>query len=221
MIGRKLAAPLRRFGLDRSGVAMIEFAIGMPLVIFASLAGAEMTNYITVRTRVSQLALHIADNAARIGSGSQLAAKTITETDINDLLTGAGLQSGEINLYGNGRVILSSLEPMANPNTAGTYKITWQRCRGLKAHSSTYGNVGDTNLTGMGPSGRQAFAPDDGATMYVEIYYEYQPLISANLAPSTTIVDVASMVVRDRRDLSQIYNAEGATASTCDRYTTA
>jgi hypothetical protein len=68
---------------------------------------------------------------------------------------------------------------------------------------------------GPGPAERQAVAPDGGATMFVEVYYRYQPLVGASLAPSTTITEIASMMVRDRRDLSLIYNAENAAKSTC------
>jgi Flp pilus assembly protein TadG len=196
------------------GVALLEFALSLPILLTMSLTGAELTNYITTRMRISQIALHLADNAARIGSGSQLAAKTITETDINDLFTGANLQSGELALNTNGRVILSSLE--TDPSNTGKYRIRWQRCKGTKTtHASTYGASGATNLTGMGPSGRQAVAPDSGATMFVEVYYVYQPLVKTSLSPTSDMTEIASMMVRDTRDLTQIYNTAGATISTC------
>ncbi len=219
---RRAWAFLRRMsalGRDTSGLALLEFALTLPLLLTMGLTGAEITNYIITKMRISQIALHLADNAARIGSGSQLQAKTITETDINDLLTGAQLQSGELDLIANGRVIISSLEPVASPNTTNKYKIGWQRCKGAKTtHASGYGTVGQSsglNMDGMGPSGRQAVAPDGGSTMFVEVYYEYTPLIKTSLSPDTTMTEIASMMVRDRRDLSQIYNVENATKSLC------
>lgn len=214
-----LEATGRRLGRDTSGVALLEFAFTLPLLLLMSLTGAEITAYITTKMRISQIALHMADNAARIGSGTQLQAKTISETDINDMLTGAGLQAGELDLYERGRVIVSSLEPMANPNTNNRFRIAWQRCRGAKtAHASTYGVAGQssgTNMTGMGPAGRQATAMDNGATMFVEVYYEYRPLVKTSISPSSDMVQIASMVVRDRRDLTQIYNVENAPRALC------
>lgn len=205
---------------DRRGVALIEVAMVLPILTTLTLAGAELTNYVTTRMRVSQIALHVADNAARMGNGSLLASKTVTETDINDVLTGAGMQAGNIDIYNRGRIILSDLEPMANPNTTGKYKIVWQRCRGTKtAHASGYGKAGDNNIAGMGPAGRQFTAQDFNATMFVEVYYEYKPLIRTALSPSTTMVETAAMAVRDRRDLTGgtngIYNTNNATKSTC------
>ncbi|OYY89187.1 MAG: hypothetical protein B7Y45_13225 [Sphingomonas sp. 28-66-16] len=203
---------------DTSGLAMLEFAFTLPVLLLMTLTGAELTNYITAKMRISQIALHIADNAARMGSGSQLSSKTITETDINDLFTGANLQSGELDLRTRGRVILTDLEPTANPNTGNTYKIGWRRCYGLKtAYVRQYpAGSGTTGLAGIGPAGRQVTAQDDNATMFVELYYEYQPLISlGTLAPTAFFTEIASMSVRDRRDLTQIYNTTSAPVATC------
>lgn len=208
---------LRRLRRDTGGVALLEFAFMLPIFLLIGLTGAELTNYVITRMRVSQMALHLADNAARIGSGSQLQAKTITETDINDLLTGTGMQSGELDLYAQGRVIISSLEPVANPNPTSRYRIRWQRCRGARTSAiSSWGTVANsTNIAGMGPTGRQVIAPDNGGTMFVEVYYEYTPLVKTSLSPSTTMREIASMMIRDRRDMTQIYNTAGATVSNC------
>lgn len=217
-IARAFAGFRRRIVRDRSGVALLEFALSLPLLLSLSLVGAELTNYIITRMRISQIALHLADNAARIGSGSQLQMKTINEADINDLLTGAGLQSGELDLYGNGRVIITSLEP--DPANAGKNRIRWQRCWGAKGWiTSSYGGAGTINLAGMGKAGRLATAPTDGVTMYVEVYYEYKPLMSQSIAPTTNFREEASMMVRDRRDTvggnNGVYPVNGVTASTC------
>lgn len=229
----KLHSLIARLRHDTSGLALLEFAFSLPIFLAMSLTGAELTNYIITRMRVSQVALQVADNAARIGTGSQLEAKRIYESDINDLLIGGGLQAGELNLLTRGRVIVSSLEP--DPSNAGKYMIRWQRCGGLKAPESRYGKEGDKNLTGMGPAPKIT-APDDGVTMFVEVFYTYQPLVKTSLSPSTSMDEIASMMVRDRRDTSDdskitvngveqnnpnpthpngVYKVNGVTASTC------
>ena len=212
--GRRRAA--RALARDTGGVAFVEFAYALPMFLTLMLGGVELTHYVTTKMRVSQLALHIADHAARIGSGSLLAEKRISETQINDLFTGANLQSGELNLAANGRVILSSLEPQNNPNPQGKYRIVWQRCYGAKAHSSSHGRTGDSGMNGIGPAGRQVTAPDNSATMFVEVRYDYRPIIARDFAPTFAIVEIASMAVRDRRDLTRIYNSENALVSRCD-----
>jgi Flp pilus assembly protein TadG len=220
MVLARAFTSLRSLFRDRRAVAYIEFAYSLPMFLTLMLGGAEISNYVTTKMRMSQLALHLADHAARIGSGSQLAAKTISETQINDVLTGAGLQAGGLGIYSKGRVIISSLEPVASPNTTSRYKIGWQRCRGTKNVTSNYGNAGDTNMIGMGPTGRQVIAPDDSGTIFVELVYDYTPLISNRWAPTLTIREIASMPIRDRRDMTQIYNNENATRHLCTAFTT-
>ncbi|MGK6357005.1 TadE/TadG family type IV pilus assembly protein [Sphingomonas sp. DT-207] len=218
---RRLGTLARGLGRDTSGLALLEFAFSMPILLTLSLTGGELANYVVTRMRVSQVALHVADNAARIGRGSQLESKKIDEAQINDLLTGADLQAGELGLFTNGRVIVSSFEP--DPAHAGKFMIRWQRCKGSKTNwSSTYGDVGDDNLDGIGPTGQRVDATEEGVTMFVEIRYEYQPIVSASLAPSVEIKEFASMMVRDRRDTSDgtghpdgVYEVNGVTAATC------
>jgi hypothetical protein len=215
------AARLRR---DRSGVAAVEFALSAPIILTIFLSGAELTNFAIARMRVSQIALHVADNGSRIGQDSALSLKTISESQINDLMIGANLQAGTLGLQARGKVILSSLEPIATPtNPTGQFKVRWQRCYGSKVWPSSYGDAGATNLTYFGPPGKQVtYVPDGGSVMYVEVAYNYKPLISARLVPTTVLKDVAAMVVRDDRDYTGptgsttgIYNTEGAAISTC------
>lgn len=217
---RRLGAFARRLGRDTSGLALLEFAFSMPILLTLSLSGAELANYVVTRMRISQVALHIADNAARIGAGSQLEAKKINEAQINDLLTGAGLQAGELGLFDNGRVIISSVEP--DPNHSGKSRIRWQRCKGTQASLQSQYNAGADNLAGVGPTGRTVSAPANGVTMYVEVRYLYQPIVSGAIAPSTEIKEVASMMVRDRRDTSDgtghsdgVYAVNGVPPASC------
>lgn len=206
----------RALGRDRRGLALLEFALTLPVVLLMCLGGAELANYTITRMRVSQLALHIADNAARMGEGPQMAAKTISEVSIGDVFIGANLQSGHLDLKGQGRVILSDLEPVASPNTTNKYKIGWQRCYGDQTHASSYGAEGDTNLDGIGPADQFATAQDDNATMFVEVFYTYTPLIKTEFTPSRQMVEIASMPVRDRRNLEAgIDNSAGVPRLEC------
>lgn len=218
---RILAARLRG---NASGVAAVEFALSAPIILTIFLSGAELTNYAIARMRISQIALHVVDNASRIGTDTALSVKQISETQINDLFTGANLQAGTLGLQSRGRVILYSLEAMASPNQA-KFKVHWQRCYGNKVYAASQ-NQGATNLTFIGPVGRQVTSvPTGTAVMYAEVAYNYKPLISARLVPSTVLTDTAAMIVRDDRDLdgddthttggSGVYNPQGATPSNC------
>lgn len=212
-MARSLAHLLR----DRSALALTEFALAFPMVAVMGIGGAELANYVTTKMRISQAALHLADHASRMGTGTLLAAKTISETQINDVFTGAGLQAGELDLYTHGRVILTNVEPVANPNTNNRYKVTWQRCRGNQSLPLDY-TTGQTNIQdGVGSTGRKVGAPNGSATLYVKVFYRYQPLFAQTFLPELEpMTETASMTVRERRDLSlPIPNPDNVAISSC------
>lgn len=202
MTRRSLLARLLR---NRSGVAMTEFALGAPLLLMAGLWGTETANYALVNMKVGQLAVHLADNASRVGDTSTLRERKVYESDINDLLYGAQLQAGSLNLFANGRVIISSLE--VDP-VSGSQYIHWQRCRGAKTVQPAYGVEGSRVGAGMGPPGEEVFAQDGEAVIFVELRFTYQPLVSRRFVTNPEISSVASFTVRDNRDLSQLYQRD-------------
>ena len=198
---------LSRLLASRSGVAATEFAIVLPFLLGTGLMGLEVANRAVVQMQVSQLAMHIADNASRIGDTATLQNRKIYEDDLNDLFRGAEIQAGgRIDLFERGRVIVSSLEVV--PDSEDTQYIHWQRCLGVKNHISSYGLEGDGlagDLPGMGPPGEEVWAFEDEAVMFVEIAYDYESLVGETFGFSNEVRATASFTVRDDRDLAQIY----------------
>lgn len=209
---------LSALAVNTSGLALIELAYSLPILMGVGMYGAEVANVAMVRMRVNQISMHAADNASRIGEGSLLSQKKIYESDINDLFVGADRQAGNyVDIFENGRIILSSLEKHSD---GGQY-INWQRCKGKKSHVSSYGTAGVNSssrpVNGMGPAGARVTAPADQAVIFVEISYDYQPLISSTFTSTRTITTRGAFNVRDRRDLTRIYDRTGSDpVSSCD-----
>ena len=200
----------RQLLTNRAGVAMIEFALSVPLLMTAGLWGTELANLALTHLQVNQAALHLADNLSRIGETSQLANHRIYEGDIDDILKGASIETASLGLFDHGRVIISSLEV----DSHNRQYIHWQRCKGLKTWPSHYGDLGPIpGGVGIGPAGEEVIAPKDGAVMFVELVYDYQPLISGQWVGNTTITSTASFMVRENRDLSKLYQASSASPS--------
>lgn len=191
-----------------SGVAMTEFALVAPLLMVAGLYGAETTWLTITHMRINQAALKLADDASRIGDISTLEDRKIYESDVNDLLFGSHLESGTLDIMANGRVIISSLEVVPDSNPEQQY-IHWQRCKGRLNWQSSYGNQGDGlsggGFNGMGPAGNKITAIPDDAVMFVEVAYNYQPLLASMFVPNRLIQAYAAFNVRDDRDLTQLY----------------
>ena len=58
---------------DNSGLALIEFAFIAPIMLLLGIGGIELVNYTIANLRLSQAAVHVADNGSRIGDRDQLA----------------------------------------------------------------------------------------------------------------------------------------------------
>lgn len=217
---RRLAGRLRR---DKSGLALTEFALSMPIMLTLGLYGLEAANLALVNMRVSQVTANLADTASRIGLDSPLSLKQIRESDVNDAFQAVRLQGGSYNITTSGRVMLSSLEQ----NTSGGQWIHWQRCVGKGNFTSSYGVQGagatGTAFAGMGPAGSEIKAPASQAVMFVETAFTYQPLVSSRLFGTPVIRSTAAFIVRDIRDLTDANNpanpSPAATKMTCDKFT--
>lgn len=212
MTVRLLRSVIKRLRASIAGVAATEFAIALPFLLGAGLMGLEVANRAIVQMQISQLATQIADNASRIGDTATLQDRKIYEADLNDLLLGAEIQGGKrIELFEHGRVIVSSLEVV--PDTEDRQYIHWQRCLGSKNHISGYGLEGDglsDDLPGMGPPGEEVRAFEGEAVIFVEIAYDYQSLLGDSLDFANEVNATASFVVRDDRDLTQIYQRDSS-----------
>ncbi|RVT93172.1 TadE/TadG family type IV pilus assembly protein [Sphingomonas crocodyli] len=234
---RALTRIARRLHDDRRGISTIEFALSVPLLLVAGGYGIEMTNYAIANVRVSQAALDLADHASRVGAATSLSITQLREVDINDVLQGARIQGDAINLTTYGRVTLSSLEYVKQSyDSAAVQRIHWQRCVGKisgTGYDSSYGTTsasagtdatagtaGTLAPTGIGDPGFQVSAPQGAGLMFVEVNYNYQRLFGGLFMKPQKIHHVASLIVRDRRDYSQIFNpSPTATRATCNVYT--
>ncbi len=209
---RRTARLLARLKRDTSGLALIEFAISLPVALTLGLVGIELSNYAIANLRVSQIAMTVADNAARVRD-------SIDETDINELFIGARLVGDSINFADHGRIILSSLEPKTS-GTAGQW-IRWQRCYGLKNASSQYGvptTMTASTLQGMGPSTRRIRRCRHGGDVR-RVVYDYQPIVSNRLLGNKTLRFESAFNVRQRNDhVMKDGNLPASAWSTCNRY---
>lgn len=207
---------LKRLHEDQSALALIEFALVAPFFMAIGLLGADTANYALVHMKVSQMAMHVADNASRVGEQNVIVSRRVYEDDINDLFIGVQRFSGKLNIAAKGRIILSSLER----NAEGGQWIHWQRCYGAKNHASSYGVAGNgatgTSFQGMGPAGKKITASANEAVMFAEIAYDYTSISPYSPLNGEELVYTAAFNVRDARDLSGIYQTNpAAPVATC------
>jgi len=199
------APRLSRLVRDRTGVALTEFALVLPLLLLLGLVGIDLARLAMINMQVSQIALSLADNASRLGQTENSAvAPTIREADVDAVIDGAIREGGSIDLLTNGRVIISSLE---YEKDVGRQYIHWQRCRGQLPRGSAYGNDTDRNglsgpmLTGLG-KGTKVSVSGRTAVMFVEIYYRYEALLDLPYGLGEKLLHrEGAFLIRDDRNL--------------------
>lgn len=195
----------RALARNNSGVAFVEFAFAAPLVLGMGMLGTETAYYVITHMQVSQVAMQIADNVSRVGEQDVLVARRVFEADVNESFIGAERLGEQIDIFEQGRIIVSSLQQ----NADGGQWIAWQRCRGAKLHDSTFGVQGDgasgTTFPGMGETGREITASPGTAVIFVEISYDYDSLTPFDIFDGNTITYTAAFNIRDNRDLTGLF----------------
>jgi Flp pilus assembly protein TadG len=194
-----------------SGVSMVEFALALPIVMLVAVGGLECANLALAHLRISQIATTTADTAARV-------LTQLDETDVEEVFAGVDVMGNRIDFAAHGRVVLSSLEHNGLTGTSAGQKITWQRCHGSLNVAPSYGRqgAGATNATlaaGLGPTGRKITAASGTAIMFVEVSYDYQPLVYDVLNVGTIRYETA-FNVRERTAFG-ITNTQSRTVKTC------
>jgi hypothetical protein len=214
--GARLGRFAARLRGCESGVAFVEFAMSLPVLVTLALVGLETANLAMAHLRVSNIAMLTADNAARVRD-------SIDEANVIELLTGSKMTGDNIRFRQNGRIILSSIEPNAagaGGSSTGQW-IRWQRCDGARNVSSSYGpqGTGQTNssLQGVGPPGNRISAASGTAVLVAEVVYEYQPIVSNAIFGQRIIRYESAFNVRQRNNQA-LTNVGGVTPRTCDLY---
>lgn len=213
-----MAAPgilARRIARDEGGTAVVEFAMGMPLLLIAIMGGLEVANMALAHQQVNGIAKMVADTAAR-------GRAAMDESVVQEIFVGAKDSNARLDFAHRGRIILSSVSNNAANN--GQW-IIWQRCTGSLNSTSKYGaqDTGKTDDTlptigGKNVDGNQTVtgiaAPSANAIMFVEVEYTYQPLISSKFLGTPKIRSEATFVVRERTNYG-ITNTANRTVAAC------
>jgi Flp pilus assembly protein TadG len=217
--GKRLGQLRRRLARDNSAVAFVEFALSAPVVLTMGLLGTETAYFVIAHMQVSQLAMQVADNVSRVGEQDVLTARRVFDSDINESFVGAEKLGANLGIFDRGRVIVSSLQR----NGQGGQWIAWQRCRGAKNHTSSFGLQGTgatgTSFAGMGRPGNLITASPGTAVIFVEVAYDYRSLTPFQAYNGNVITYTAAFNIRDSRDLTQLYD-DGPTA-TCNVFSAA
>ena len=156
---------LSGFGRDAGGVAAIEFAMIVPLMLLMFIGAVEFSQAITVDRRVSQVASATADLVAR--------SKTLSTTDMSGIMQ---VVEQLVKPYDHTLLKLTVMNVAASPTDATDTKVCW-------AHPHNGGVGSDskndpyTLPTGVVEAG--------DSVIVTEVNYAYEPLIFNHFITTT------------------------------------
>lgn len=162
---------VERFLRTQSGIAMVEFALILPIMMTMFYGVVETTRYVLVTQKVEKLAHAVADLA---GQGA-----TTSTAVLNQVLSASSDIMNPFAMNSNGRVIISAI--YRAPATANATVIWRHQGGGTLAATTRLGAVGATATV---PAG---FTFDERENVIAaEVYYRFEPLISSRFFGATT-----------------------------------
>ena len=163
--GQRRLKRLNGFGQDARGVAAIEFAMIVPLMLLMFIGAVEFSQAITVDRRVSQVASATADLVAR--------SKTLSTTDMSGIMQ---VVEQLVKPYDHTLLKLTVMNVAASPTDATDTKVCWAHPHngGVGSYSK---NDPYTLPTGVVEAG--------DSVIVTEVNYAYEPLIFNHFITST------------------------------------
>jgi Flp pilus assembly protein TadG len=157
---------LRRWKSDKQGMAAIEFAMIVPIMLALFIGSIEFSQAITVDRRITQIASSTADLVAR--------EKTITDAQLTSITDIAKVL---MQPYSTTPLRITLTSVGANIGNASTTKVCWSH--NFQGGAATYTKGSTYTLpTGIVDAG--------GSVVIAEVSYDYTPLIFAYYMPGVT-----------------------------------
>lgn len=165
-------AQLRTLLRTRRAVAMLEFALALPLFLGFMLTAIEFGNYIMANNRVQRLAAMSADLVAQSGTGDI----GIGEAQIYDLFSAVDLTARPYDLRNDGRIVITGVRGTdTDKNGTTENQILWQRFDGGYVVAPQVG-CNQTVTTASLPAGRRL--PLGEILFHVQVSYRYRPIMT-------------------------------------------
>ena len=152
----------------KRGMAAVELALALPLLIIITFGTIEVTRYVLIAQKLERVSLTLSDLVAQ--------SATITTAQLNQIIPAAGQVLLPYSFATDGYAIISSV------TKNGTYPptINWQYKSSGTAQAS---NIGTSGGNATIPSG---FTMVSGDTVIItEVFYNYKPILSGTIYNSS------------------------------------
>lgn len=177
------------------GIAAVEFAVAMPLLLTMIYGVIETTRYILLTQKVEKLAHALADLTAQ--------SQAVTATSLSQTIEASSHIMEPFTLGTNSRIIISSLYRPAGSTTSAS--VNW--CHRGAGSLSVTSRIGALGTVPTMPGG---FTFNERENIIsAEVFYRFAPLITTQFFDSTTVYRAAFYKPR----LGQLTTASGASCN--------
>lgn len=170
---------------DQSGIAAVEFALCLTVLLVMFLGSVELTRYILIIQKLEKTVSMMTDVTTQTDPNST----PMTTTIMSEILTASTDMMRPYTFGALGRVVITDVSKTGTANPV----IRWQYCGGgtLNATSLIGTTVGgDATL----PAG---FTMSAGEEVVIgEIFYQFTPITTQNIVPATTLYRTAVFMPR-------------------------
>jgi Flp pilus assembly protein TadG len=149
-----------RFFSAEQGLAAVEFALALPLLIILTFGSVEVTIYVLITQKLERVSTTLADLVAQ--------SSTITTAQLNQIIPSSGQVMLPYNFTTDGYTIISSVTKTGTNNPI----VNWQ-----------YKSSGTVQTSHIGTAGGTATMPTDFTmvdkdnVIITEVFYNYKPVL--------------------------------------------
>jgi Flp pilus assembly protein TadG len=170
---RKLSFLLGRFRRDRRGVAAIEFALILPILVLLTLGCFEVPRYVLLWQRLERASSGVSDLVSQ-------ADEPMTANQMTDIMSAAKIMMQPYDIKTKGKIIVTSIN---NPTGGTGVKNTWRISCGSGTGTTQLGavNATPTNFPA-------ALNPTvDNEVLVTEVFFTYTPVFKTFIYQGSTL----------------------------------
>jgi Flp pilus assembly protein TadG len=174
---RSLRASISRLMSQESGIAAVEFAMVLPILLVLWIGGVEVTSGLSIDRRLNNFASSMGDLVSR--------TKQIPYSRVEDIFDLA-----EAALFPYEETGISMRITAVTIETNGNAKVAWSRARGMTAHAK------DTQVNDSVPASLRPPSDRESQIIMAEVLYTYQPAIGYVITSEIELEDRMYFVPR-------------------------
>jgi Flp pilus assembly protein TadG len=158
-----------RLRKNEKGVAMIEFAMALPVLTILLLGCIDLAVYLVAHQRIARSAYTMSNLMTQMDQG-------LTEAQVGDMMLALDQVSKPFDIATDGVATITAIIGNGVDGAPATsYSVAWQRCYGANASGSEFGSSGASVSAADIPE--NTIVTTSQILVVTEIEYTYEPIL--------------------------------------------